>query len=114
MRRFKKSLKIKRTAAGSYVNGEWVNGQVTDVFMKAIVQPMGIDRLLNEDEGRRLKGAIKIYSDEPLVVGKGEQVADYVEYNGDYYEVVASQTYKEIKSHTKSEAVLFADGVSFE
>lgn len=62
---------IARTsyAAGSHVDGVWVDGASTVGEIQASVQPAGSATLLRLPEGDRTRGAVDIWSESELSVG---------------------------------------------
>jgi len=55
-------LQVTRVAAGSYVNGKWVDGAASNVNIKAIIQVARGDDLLVLPEGLRTEEAIKLHT----------------------------------------------------
>ena len=53
---------IKRRTAGSYVNGDWVEGTTVDVVIQANVQPARDHEIMMLPESERSKEWLKIYS----------------------------------------------------
>lgn len=101
-------VKIRRRGQGAYEDGRWVAQDDTTLEIKASVQT-AIDKELEDvDEGRRVNGGIKIYTDTKLqtasvdektqpdiVEWKGndflvEKVSDWNQ-DGGYYKVIATR-----------------------
>lgn len=87
---FRKPQQIKRTVAGSYVNGVFVEGAETTVTIQASVQPVSGQDMVSVPEGRRSSDVVKIYTDSDLFcqgnLGSG-QSPDRLVWRGNDYEV---------------------------
>lgn len=84
-------ITVRRRAAGSWVDGQWVEGSESSITIQASVQPARQDDMEMLPEGRRLTGAYRIYTDAELTIATeaGDQNADIVEIRGADYEVTA-------------------------
>lgn len=107
-------LPVERYGTGNWVNGEWDDGAITNITIKANVQPSltwNLMRMLAE--GDRSKQAIAIYSVEPLVMaeeGSSAKKADVVLWQGKRWQVKSVMTYEMgILNHTESVAVRVDD-----
>ena len=87
---FRKPFSVKRTVAGSYVNGVYVEGAETTITIQASVQPVSGQDLVAIPEGRRASDMVKIYTDSDLF-GQGDagsgQSPDRLTYRGADYEI---------------------------
>lgn len=86
---FRKPLTVKRHAAGSYVGGFWTEGSVNPLTIQASVQPASQADMQLLPEGRRITSAYRLYTDDTLLLAKGNQQADRVVVQGEDYEVLA-------------------------
>lgn len=79
----------RRYAAGTYTNGRWVSGAVTEAPIIASVQPAKSDELLRLPEGFRTKGVVKAYTDADLQPGdeSASKQADRIVWDGEEWEV---------------------------
>ena len=104
-------LPVERYSSGSWgSDGEWTDGAVTNLTVKANVQPnlnWNMTRML--PEGDRSKQAIAIYSIQPLVMaeeGTEAKRADVVSWQGHKWQVKAVLTYQMgVLNHSESVAV---------
>lgn len=80
---------MRRYAAGTYTNGRWVPGAVTEIPIVASVQPAKSDELLRLPEGMRTKGVVKAYTDSELQPGDEGQRSqpDRIVWDGEEWEV---------------------------
>lgn len=60
---------LRRPAAGSYVDGEWVAGAYVEVTITAAVQPLNGDELQQLPEGARQRLTRKVYTASALQAG---------------------------------------------
>lgn len=95
-----------RPAPTTTRKGDSFNGPVDEVPLVATAYPAsGGDVEQMFPEGNRPKGAIWIFSQEPLQISKRGQSSDLVLFNGAYYEIVQSQDWA-IGGYYKSFGVL--------
>lgn len=87
---FRKPFTIKRTVAGAYVNGVYVEGAESTITIQASVQPISGTDMVVIPEGRRASDIVKIYTDSDLF-GQGDagsgQSPDRLVYRGADYEI---------------------------
>ena len=87
---FRKPYTVKRTVAGSYVNGVYVEGAETTLTIQASVQPMSGNDLVAVPEGRRASDMVKLYTSTDLFsqgdTGSG-QSPDRLVWLGKDYEI---------------------------
>ena len=87
---FRKPFTIKRTVAGSYVSGVYVEGVESTITIQASVQPMSGTDIVSIPEGRRASDMVKVYTDSDLF-GQGDagtgQSPDRLVYRGKEYEI---------------------------
>ena len=87
---FRKPYTVKRTVAGSYVNGVYVEGAETTLTIQASVQPMSGNDLVAVPEGRRAADMVKLYTSTDLFsqgdAGSG-QSPDRLVWLGKDYEI---------------------------
>lgn len=88
---FRKSVTVRRTAPGSYVDGFWQEGGLVTPapVINASVQPATQDDMQLLPEGRRITGAYRLYTNDTLNLAIGAQNADRVSINGADYQVMA-------------------------
>lgn len=92
MSSFRKPYTIQRTAPGSYVNGEWVEGVVSDVPITATIQPVSDQDLINFPAGTRSSDLVKIYTDADLFTVEdmgANQQPDRIDWFGHTYEITS-------------------------
>lgn len=85
---------LYRAAKGSYVNGVWTSGAITQIVVQANIQPVRYRDTLLLPEADRTRQAIRIYSSDELreqVEGKWD--ADEFDYNGFRYVIMKVQYY---------------------
>lgn len=83
-------LLISRVAAGSYVDGKWVDGAAGNVDVSAIIQVARDDDLMVLPEGLRTEEAIKLHT-RSLLQGVSEDAqitADTFDYRGKPWRVI--------------------------
>ncbi len=113
---FRQPFPFERRAPGAYVDGHWKNGEVTSRFtVMASVQPARIsdyDTLQANVEGRRIESAVRIYTDDVLVVsGYDDRNGDrllwpYAPRPGAYVLMAVSSWQSKVISHYRYLAVL--------
>ncbi len=87
-------LTVKRSTAGTYVNGVWV-ATLSGVYVMAAIQPaMGAD-IMRLPEGDRTKKILKLYSADELLVHSesGRKPADIVIIGGVDHVVMHVETW---------------------
>lgn len=94
-------VNIHRRTAGSYVNGEWIEGTTVDVPVMLKVQPVKPFELQQFPESERSREWLKVYSDTNLrsqVEGVGGFDADEFEWesvvDGQLYTFKIMKTYR--------------------
>lgn len=112
MSSFRKPYTVKRYASGQYVNGIWQDGQVTNINIKASVQPLNLDEIEYLPEGRRSSKSFKIYTDTELFPAlqekEGQQATnpDVIVISGKDYEIIRVLPYQSgVINHYKCYAV---------
>lgn len=92
---------IQRRSAGSYVDGDWVEGATTDVPVQLKVQPVKPFELMQFPESERSKEWLKVYCDTNLrsqVEGVGGWDADEFQWesviDGQPYNFKIMKTYR--------------------
>lgn len=104
-------IQVDRYGVGGWDNnGEWTDGVISTVYVKANVQPNLSGNMMRMlPEGDRSKQAIAIYSVEPLIMaeeGSQAKKADVVYWSGYKWQVKAVMTYAMgILNHSESVAV---------
>lgn len=82
-------LTIFRRAAGSYVNGDWMEGSTTEVVVQANIQPLKGYEILQLPESERTRVWWKVYSADVLRTAKeGSHAADEFIWKGDRYKIM--------------------------
>jgi hypothetical protein len=84
---FRKSVTVKRRAAGSFVAGVWTPGAPSTTTIQASVQPASAEDMQRLPEGQRQTGAVRLYTNDTLLTAKGTQEADIVVTEQGEYEV---------------------------
>lgn len=109
---FRRDYLIERKEPGTYVDGRFVSGQITEVTIKASVQPLnGID-LKALPEGNRSSRGVKIYSDEMLNVTKSTLgiEPDVLLVMGERYKLIAmAPNQSNVINHFKYLAILVVE-----
>lgn len=85
------SITIIRRVAGSYVNGDWVDGTTSNVSISANVQPVKPHELLMFPESERSKSWLRIFSDSLVRTqkeGAGGHDADEFTWKGERFKVM--------------------------
>ena len=99
-------LTLIRSAAGSYVDGEWVEGTETNVSIDVNIQPLKEAELLLLPEADRGKQWWKMYSASEIRMdkqGTSGWSADEFVYQGDRYKVMKVENYAmSILNHYKA------------
>ena len=100
---FPKTYNIKISVKGRYIDGKFVKGTPTESTIIGDIQPLNSYEMVRMDIGDRGIGKVKIYTDETLnVSGKTKDVpGDYVQFEGNWYEVLYQDTHVGIMSHKK-------------
>ncbi len=102
---------VYRAAPGLVVNGRWVEGTRTPIQIMASIQPAQGDELQILELGDRVRGAVKVYTQEALrsVDEVGQADADQIEYAGDLYQVqIVARFTMGVLDHTRALAVRLA------
>lgn len=89
-------LDLLRKTAGSYVDGEWVEGTETTVPVEVNIQPLKEAELLLLPEADRGKQWWKVYSASEIRMdkqGTSGWAADEFVYQGDRYKVMKVENY---------------------
>lgn len=89
-------LTLIRSAAGSYVDGEWVEGTQTTVPIEVNIQPLKEAELMLLPEADRGKQWWKMYSASEIRMdkqGTSGWAADEFVYQGDRYKVMKVENY---------------------
>lgn len=87
-------LTINRRTAGSYVDGDWVEGTLTDVPIEVNIQPLKDHELMQFPESERTKVWFKFYTESYVRTekeGLGGWDADELTWKGDRYKVMKVQ-----------------------
>lgn len=91
---FRKPLTVKRTVAGAYVNGVYVEGSESTITIQASVQPMSGEDIVAVPEGRRSSDMVKLYAATNLNAqgdaGSG-QSPDRIVWLGKDYEIYSKE-----------------------
>lgn len=92
---FRKTYQKIHRLPGRYENGEWVEGQTETVPFLATIQPLSMDKLSPQLQGRHLSSAVKIYTQEKLAVaGEDFRNGDGVIFADEIYWVVERAAYQ--------------------
>lgn len=105
----RKTLTLSRPAAGSYVNGVWVEGAVTQSFFEASVQPLAGKEIELLPEERRNTESYKLFTDTELLTvnTSSRRNADIITIDGRNFEVYSVKSWQNtIINHY--EVVVFA------
>ena len=89
-------LDLLRKTAGSYVDGEWVEGAETSVSVEVNIQPLKEAELMLLPEADRGKQWWKVYSASEIRMdkqGSSGWAADEFVYQGDRYKVMKVENY---------------------
>lgn len=101
---FRKDVTVKRPAAGSYVNGVWVEGAQSTLIIKASVQPATAEEMESLPEARRNLGVYKLYTDTQLQnLLENANNPDIVVIGGHDYEIMRCEPWQNnIVNHYKA------------
>ena len=97
------SLTVTRQTAGSWVDGDWVDGASTETLtIRGSIQPMGLRELELFPEGERHREQRKLYSETELKVAELDtpRTGDIVSYAGKSWRVHGLTTYDELTGAT--------------
>jgi hypothetical protein len=64
--RFLSTLTVTRTAAGQFIDGDWIDGSTSTITVPASVQPMTEREIRRLPEAIRTTASLKVYSDSQL------------------------------------------------
>lgn len=79
---------LTSTAAGSYVNGEWVPGATTQTTINVTyTQPVKMNELGANEQGERITDFVKVYSDAAVNTRQNSSDADTLTVQGETYKV---------------------------
>lgn len=94
----RKTLEVKRFAAGSYVKGDYVEGADNTFNITASVQPLRGKEMELLPEARREFQAYKLYSDTQLLTVNTSETKnpDQVKIDGVWHEVLIVQDWQNI------------------
>lgn len=104
-------LTIYRRSAGSFVDGDWVEGSTTEVGIYVNIQPLKPYEILQLPESERTRVWWKLYSADLLRTekeGPGGYDADEFIFKGDRYKVMKVDNWLEgmsILEHCRAQAV---------
>lgn len=90
-------LDITRQIAGSYVDGEWIEGATSIVTVQANVHPFSDYQVMLLPEADRTKSWLWVFSASELrskKEGAGGTGADRFTWNGETYEIMKTQRYQ--------------------
>ncbi len=106
--KFLNDIKVVRYCEGTYRHGEYIPGECEEIAMKGSCQPFRNLEMLQEQFGRKVRKALKIYTKDPLFTLKlsPNEKADRVVIDSETYEIHEVLEYKQILPHFKSIAVL--------
>lgn len=111
---YQETLIVRRQTPGSYVNGNFVEGDSTETSFVGVTQPLTPRDLALLPEGQMENEGIKIYTETQLFTGneKTKQKADIIVWRGNTYEVLRVEHRYQIPNlvHYKAQATL-TDGV---
>lgn len=104
---FRKMYEKIVRSEGQYLNGEWVEGKAKTLSFSATIQPLAMDKLSPQLQGRYISSAIKIYTQERLnVAGENLTNGDVVLFEGEPYTVANRATYRSgVLEHFRYQAV---------
>ena len=91
---FRKAITVTRQGAGSFVGGVFVPGAPETLTIQASVQPASAEDLQRLHEGQRLTGAVKLYTNDTLLVAQGNQKADIVTTGQGKFEVSVAEVWE--------------------
>lgn len=85
-----RSVRVRRTAAGSYTAGAYTAGAVVEHFIVASIQPAKDRDLLRLEEGQRSEGAVMVFTNDDLrtIDESGTEKADRIVHDGFEWEVM--------------------------
>jgi hypothetical protein len=85
-----RTFTVRRTIAGSYVKGKWVEGTSSTFTIKGTFQPGSVERMQTVLEGKRIQGAGDLITSSTLQLANPatQTSSDWVEIDGIWWEVV--------------------------
>lgn len=92
-----------------FVKGVLVETARIDLKITGSIQPEGNIKLIREIFGARTEGAIKIYTKEKLMIYEKDGISDFIEFDGEKYEVSMVKKYNSRIQHNKYTAILRKD-----
>ena len=95
---------VRRKASGAWdEHGRWEDQDYKEFTIKAVVQPARGQELVRVEEGRRTRGAIKVYSPVKLQTAsvETETQPDRIMWSGDTYEVEYVDNWSEVGGYYK-------------
>ena len=105
----KTPITVFRSTAGSYVDGDWVEGTETEVPIEANVQPFSDYQYMILPEADRTKQWVWVFSSSEmrtLKEGTGGYAADEFVWNNERYKVMKTQRFQmTVQDHFESKAV---------
>lgn len=92
---FPKTYITEDHGAGSYVNGKWIEGTITEGTMIGSVQSLSGKEFASLEIGRADLGKVKIYSNTELQVSNdgGDEKGTIVFYRNKRYEVIQEMAF---------------------
>lgn len=104
---FRKQYEKVIRSDGKYIDGEWVEGNEEILSFFATIQPLAMDKLSPQLQGRHISSAIKIYTQDLLnVAGENLTNGDKVIFEGKPYVIVNRATYHSgVLEHYRYQAV---------
>lgn len=104
-------ITIYRRETGSYVDGDWIEGGITEIPIMVNIQPLKPHELLMFPEAERSRSWWKMYSAEPVRAmkeGPNGWDSDEFDWHGDRYKIMKLDDWLNgmgILEHTKSYCV---------
>lgn len=89
-------VKIHRAAPGKYGDdGRWQQSQPQEMSIKAYIEPIAAEDLIQQPEGRRTEDLVKVYSRERLFHTREElqTKGDLIFYDGKVFELFSVETW---------------------
>lgn len=90
------SLTVYRKTQGSWVNGDWVEGTVTEVPVQVNIQPLKDNEILQMPEADRSRQWYKLYSGDVLLTeipGASGNAADEFDWQGYRFKIMSVRRY---------------------
>lgn len=91
---FRVPVALYRKAAGTYVNGIWVEGVETTINITASIQPTTGEEMLSLPEGRRQRKTYSLFTSSRVYTVQDQTNPDQLVIFGERYEVIKVEVWQ--------------------